>query len=113
EGVPFPNWRAEFGWRQDGTRVDELDGRSAKTVYYEHAGRRVAYTIVSGDGIHAPSGSQPTARNGVHPHCAPAGGAPGGSWGPKGRNGVLSSGDVGDHEVLTLATWKGDGAVSF
>src|SRR5262245_4278209 len=56
EGVPFPSWTKEFGWRQTGTRADRLDGRASRTVFYERNGRRIAYTIVSGDGIHAPAG---------------------------------------------------------
>ena len=113
EGVPFPNWRGEFGWRQAGTRSDDLGNRSARTVFYEHAGRRVAYTIVSGDGIPAPGGSLPATRNGVHLHSLAQGGRQVVTWWRDGRTCVLSSTDVGHRKLLELATWKGDGAVSF
>ena len=113
EGVPFPNWRGEFGWRQAGTRSDDLGNRSARTVFYEHAGRRVAYTIVSGDGIPAPWGSLPATRNGVHLHSLAQGGRQVVTWWRDGRTCVLSSTDVGHRKLLELATWKGDGAVSF
>jgi hypothetical protein len=113
EGVPFPNWRGEFGWRQDGTRSDELDGRTARTVFYEQGGKRVAYTIVSGKGIPAPDGSRPATRNGVHLHALAGEGRRVVTWWRDGRTCVLSSTDVGDHELIKLASWKGDGAVPF
>lgn len=40
----FPNWH---GWRTVGERTDKVGGRTVKTVYYERAGRRLAYSIVS------------------------------------------------------------------
>lgn len=113
EGVPFPNWREEFGWRQAGARSDGLGDRSARTVFYEHAGRRVAYTIVSGDGIPAPEGSLPATMNGVRLHSFAEGGRRVVTWWRDGRTCVLSSADVGHRELLALATWKGDGAVPF
>ena len=113
EGVPFPNWRGEFGWRPDGARSDRLGNRAARTVFYEHAGRRVAYTIVSGDGISAPEGSRPATSNGVHLHTLAQGGRRVVTWWRDGRTCVLSSSDVGDHQLIALATWKGDGAVPF
>ncbi len=113
EGVSFPNWRGEFGWRDAGTRTDDLGDRSARTVFYEHGARRVAYTIVSGKGIRAPGGSRPAASNGVNLHALSDGGRRVVTWWRDGRTCVLSSADVGDHELIKLATWKGDGAVSF
>lgn len=47
----FPNWRAHGGWRAVGRRRDELGNRTATTVYYETAGRRIAYSIVSAPAI--------------------------------------------------------------
>jgi hypothetical protein len=113
EGVPFPNWKGEFGWRAAGARSDGLDGRTARTVFYEHRGRRVAYTIVSGQGIPAPGGSRPVSRNGVHLHSLADGGRQAVTWWRDGRTCVLSSADVGGHELIKLASWKGDGAVPF
>jgi hypothetical protein len=113
EGVPFPRWTKEFGWRQAGTRSDRLDGRVARTVFYEHNGKRVAYTIVSGKGIAAPSDSRPTRRNGVNLHSFGDGGRRVVTWWRGGRTCVLSSTKVGDRELIKLASWKGDGAVPF
>jgi hypothetical protein len=113
EGVPFPNWSREFGWREAGTRSDRLGGRDTRTVFYEQGGKRVAYTIVSGRGIPAPGGSRPTTRNGVHLHALADGGRRVVTWWRDGRTCVLSSADVGDHQLVKLASWKGDGAVPF
>jgi hypothetical protein len=113
EGVPFPNWTPEFGWRQSGTRSDRLQGRTTRTVFYEQGGKRVAYTIVSGKGIPAPGGSRPATRNGVHLHALSEGGRKVVTWWRDGRTCVLSSADVGDHQLIKLASWKGDGAVPF
>ena len=49
EGVPFPDYAEKFGWRATGQRADEQDGRTIRTVFYEKGGRRLAYSIVSGD----------------------------------------------------------------
>jgi hypothetical protein len=113
EGVPFPNWSGEFGWREAGTRTDRLDGRTARTVFYRQADKRIAYTIVSGEGIRAPAGSHPARVNGVNLHSFAAGGRHVVTWWRDGRTCVLSASDVGEHELLTLASWKGDGAVPF
>jgi hypothetical protein len=113
EGVPFPNWKGEFGWRETGSRSDELNGRTARTVFYEQGSKRVAYTIVSGKGIPAPGHSRPATRNGVHLHALGDGGRRVVTWWRDGRTCVLSSADVGDHELIKLASWKGDGAVPF
>jgi hypothetical protein len=113
EGVPFPNWSKEFGWRQVGTRSDQLGDRRARTVLYEHDGKRIAYTIVSGDGIAAPSDASTTNRNGVTLHALADRGRRVVTWWRDGRTCVLSASNVGDRELLKLASWKGDGAVPF
>jgi anti-sigma factor RsiW len=113
EGVPFPNLSKEFGWRQVGVRSDRLADRDARTVLYEHDGKRIAYTIVSGAGIHAPTGATTTRRNGVTLRALDDRGRRVVTWWRNGRTCVLSASGVGDHELLKLASWKGDGAVPF
>ena len=113
EGVPFPNWSKEFGWRQAGVRSDRLGDRDARTVLYEHDGKRIAYTIVSGDGIAAPSDATTTRRNGVNLHALSDRGRRVVTWWRDGRTCVLSASNVGNRELLKLASWKGDGAVPF
>ena len=113
QGVPFPNLSREFGWRQAGTRADPLGDRETRTVLYRHDGKRIAYTIVSGPGIAAPSDATTTTRNGVHLHAFGDRGRRVVTWWRQGRTCVLSASDVGDRELLKLASWKGDGAVPF
>jgi anti-sigma factor RsiW len=57
ENVYFPNWAQQFGWKAVGQRTDHINGRLAKTVYYELHGHVVAYTIVG-----APALTNPPAR---------------------------------------------------
>jgi hypothetical protein len=113
EGVPFPNWSKEFGWRQAGTRSDPLGDREARTVLYERGGKRIAYTIVSGEGIRAPAGSHPARVSGVNIHSFKAGERRVVTWWRDGKTCVLSGSGVGERTLLTLASWKGDGAVPF
>lgn len=113
EGVPFPNLSNQFGWREAGTRSDRLADREARTVLYEHDGKRIAYTIVSGAGIAAPSDAGTTRRNGVTLHTLADRGRRVVTWWRDGRTCVLSASNVGDRELLKLASWKGDGAVPF
>ena len=44
----FPDWSGEFGWHERGARHDTLDGGVSTTVFYEHMGHRLAYTILAG-----------------------------------------------------------------
>jgi anti-sigma factor RsiW len=113
EGVPFPNWSEQFGWRQVGVRSDSLGDRHAQTVLYRHDGKRIAYTIVSGAGIHAPGDASTTRRNGVTLHALTDRGRRVVTWWRNGRTCVISASGVGDRELLKLASWKGDGAVPF
>ncbi|HEX3293316.1 MAG TPA: hypothetical protein VHR38_06215 [Solirubrobacterales bacterium] len=113
EGVPFPNWSNEFGWRGVGVRSDPIGDRQAETVIYEHDGKRLAYTIVSGKGIAAPSDATTTKRNGVNLHVFGESGRRAVTWWRDGRTCVISGSGVGDRELVKLASWKGDGAVPF
>ena len=65
DGVRFPDWGSQFGWHETGTRSDELDGRPAKTVFYEHMGHRIAYTIISGAAVDAPGDVRVVHRDGL------------------------------------------------
>jgi anti-sigma factor RsiW len=55
ERVYFPDWARRFGWRAVGERIDDLNGRLAKTVYYELNGHVIAYTIVAAPALKAPA----------------------------------------------------------
>jgi anti-sigma factor RsiW len=113
DGVPFPNLHAEFAWQEAGSRSDELDGRSTRTVFYERAGDRVGYTIVSGERIDPPDGAQASVQNGVRLNTVTEGGQAIVTWLREGRTCVVSGEGVSAEDLREVASWKGDGAVPF
>ena len=112
-GVPFPNFEALFGWRQAGSRTDELDGRETTTVFYEKGGRRIGYTILSGDAIDPPDDAVPTNLNDVALDSLSEGERQIVTWLREGKTCVLAGDGVSDKELLELASWKGEGDVPF
>jgi hypothetical protein len=113
EGLAFPAWAKEFDWRATGRRVDELDGRRAVTVFYEKEGRRIGYTILSGDPIDPPDEARRTDRDGTVLHGLTSDGRVIVTWLRNGTTCVLSGSDVDADVLLDLAAWKGKGAVRF
>jgi hypothetical protein len=65
DGVAFPNWAPELGWKETGSRRDTLDGRATRTVFYEHMGHRIAYTILPGAPIDPPAGGRVVRQGGL------------------------------------------------
>src|SRR5918999_3639385 len=113
EGLAFPNWTGDFGWRAAGRREDEIDGRQAVTVFYEKGGRRIGYTILSGDPIDPPDEASTTSREGVTLRGLSADGRVIVTWLRGGHTCVLSGTDVDAATLLDLAAWQGKGAVEF
>jgi hypothetical protein len=113
EGVPFPNLHAEFAWQEAGSRSDDLEGRSTKTVFYERAGQRVGYTIISGERITPPTGARPSVQNGVRLNTVTEGDQAIVTWLREGRTCVVSGKGVSAKDLREVASWKGDGAVPF
>ncbi len=49
EGVSFPYWGGNLGWRAIGARTDRLGGQMVMTVFYaDGSGQRIGYAIVAG-----------------------------------------------------------------
>jgi hypothetical protein len=115
EGVPFPYWGGSFRWEAVGARDDKIDDRSAKTVFYDNPkGVRAAYTILGGDAIEAPSGSQEKTKNGVKLFITQKDGRRIVTWTRNGHTCVLSAPiAVPEDKLLELAAWKGKGNVPF
>jgi hypothetical protein len=111
EGVAFPNWGPDLGWRANGRRVDELDGRQAETVFYEHTGDRVGYTIVSGEALEWPPDTEVVTREGIEFHSYRDGGRVVVTWLRRGHVCVLSGRGAERDTLLDLAAWNGAGAV--
>ena len=113
ESVRFPNFEGKFGWEATGVRTDEIAGRSTRTVFYRHEGRRIAYTIVEGEALPWPDGAEKTPYDGVDLRTFTHGDRTVVTWRRDGHTCVLSSTSVPRDELLELAGWKGKGAVTF
>jgi anti-sigma factor RsiW len=111
--VAFPNYAGKFGWKAVGTRTDEIGGRDTRTVFYEKGGKRIAYTVVAGDALSEPGDATRATREGITLRALKADGREVVTWRRHGQTCVLSSKDVPRDELLTLAAWKGMGAVTF
>lgn len=113
EAVRFPNFEAKFGWEATGVRVDDIGGRTAKTVFYRREGRRIAYTIVEGEALAWPGGTAKEVYDGVPMRTFTSGDRTVVTWRRDGHTCVLSAVGVPREELKALASWKGKGAVSF
>jgi hypothetical protein len=111
EGLAYPNWAREFGWRAAGRRVDEIDGRRAVTVFYEKEGRRVGYTILSGEQLDPPDDSRTAVRDGTTFRGFASDGRLIVTWPRQGHTCVLSGEGVDAATLIDLAAWSGMGAV--
>jgi anti-sigma factor RsiW len=113
DDVRFPNYESKFGWEAVGTRTDEIGGRKTKTVFYRHEGRRIAYTIVEGEQLAWPPGSERVDYEGTKMRVFEDGDRTVVTWRRKGRTCVLSATNVPREQLQELAAWKGQGAVEF
>ena len=98
-GVTFPAWSGKFGWRTDGARSDELDGRETQTVFYKHTHHRIGYTVISGQTIEPPEDAEELNVGGVELHRFRLGRQDVVTFERGGRTCVLS-GDVHDPDTL-------------
>ena len=117
DGVPFPGWEADLGWRATGFRSDRVDGHVTATVFYEelrNSNHRIAYTIVGGNPIEVPDDATFLLRKGTELRMFEHEGRVVVTWRRLGRTCVLS-GDVPHPDVLLpkLASWDGRGSVPF
>lgn len=103
EGVAFPNLARLAGWQTAGLRRGHVDGRNATVVFYEKAGRRIAYVIVAGSGLPRPSG-QTTANSGVEYQTLRLRGRLAVTW-RRGGHTCLLIGEATRSELLSLASW--------
>jgi hypothetical protein len=115
EGVPFPEWDAAFRWRAIGMRRDEIDGRSAATVFYDSPrGARAAYTILGGAAIAPPDGARTVRQNGFELHVLRRGAQRIVVWNRDGHTCVMSApASVSQKRLIDLAAWDAGGDVPF
>lgn len=91
DGVAFPDYAREHGWRAVGTRTDTVAGRRAVTVTYARAGRRVGYTIVPGPPLELPSQARRMSYDGVEVAVLDEGATRSIAWVRRGRTCILST----------------------
>jgi hypothetical protein len=113
DDVRFPNYEGKFGWEAEGVRTDEIGGRDTKTVFYRREGRRIAYTIIEGEQLAWPPGSDRAEREGTKLRVFEDGDRVAVTWRRKGRTCILSATNVPADQLLELAAWKGQGDVDF
>jgi hypothetical protein len=114
DGVRFPNWEPEFGWRATGRSSEELDGRRAETVFYEHDGHEIAYTIVGGEALPAPPTATHRNVDGVELALYRASdGHEIVSFQRQGKTCVLSGHVEHRSTLVKLASWHADGKLTF
>jgi hypothetical protein len=114
DGVRFPEWGREFGWHETGLRRDDIDGRRTATVFYEHMGHRLAYTIISGPPLPRPARAQVVERDGleISVYRDPGhGGHDVAVFERGGRTCVVAGHVLRLDTLLKLAAWKGDGSI--
>jgi anti-sigma factor RsiW len=112
EGVVFPDLLRSYGFRAVGVNRGKIDGREATTVFYEKGGRRIAYVVVAGTGLPRPAAAESTTREGVLFQTLRVDGRLVVTWRRLGHTCVLV-GAAPRSELLTLASWRGDGALRY
>ncbi len=113
EGLPFPNYRAKFGWSAVGQRADRLRGRRSTTVFYQRGGRRIGYSILSGDPLEPPPAARRRGVEGTIVSSFDSGGRTIVTWLRGGRTCVMSGVGVPRAELYRLAGWKAKGRLPF
>jgi anti-sigma factor RsiW len=111
EGTRFPDYEQKFGWRAVGQHEDEVDGRLVRTVDYRKGGDRVSYSIVAGDALDEPDGSDLEAEG---TRIRRVGDARAVTWRRGGHTCVMEgSPGVSVSTLAELAGWKAKGEISF
>jgi len=103
--IYFPNWARSFGWRSVGQRIDELGSRRAVTVYYERAGKTIAYTIVAAPALRSPAAATRW-LDGTKLQSLTLSKRLVVTWQRAGHTCILSGAGVSSAELSQLAAWK-------
>jgi anti-sigma factor RsiW len=111
--VPFPDYAMKFGWKPVGVRHDSREGRDVTTVYYRKNGRTLAYSIVSGDELDQPDSGRVVKRDAKSYHTFRTGDRTFVTWERGGHTCVISADRGTWRELVTLADWRGKGAIPF
>jgi hypothetical protein len=113
QGVSFPDWSGEFGWRPVGGRTDTIGGRRAETVFYTHDGHRIAYSVVDGDLLEPPDGATSLRAGSVTLYHFRDGARDIVMFERDGRTCVRGGDVISADTLVELASWQGRGAITF
>jgi anti-sigma factor RsiW len=106
-GISYPYWGGRLGWRTTGARTDTVGGRTVTTVFYaDHAGRRIAYSIVSGKALAVSSESPAIEFRGVRFQVVKAAGPTVVTWREAGHTCILTAQGVDTRALVRLAAWE-------
>jgi len=106
EGLEFPDWQEEHGWRATGRRADRVGGRSVTTVFYRNAkGATLGYAIVAGDALSGAPAGDDVVKAGETYRVAHDGGRTTVSWTQEGHTCVIDApSTVADAKLLEFAS---------
>jgi hypothetical protein len=99
----FADFASRAGWVPSGVREDRVEGRSTATVFWDRAGRRIAYTRVSGGPVDAPGESRRIGRRGVLLRSFGVAGRTGVTWNENGHTAVISAIGISRAALYNLA----------
>jgi hypothetical protein len=99
----FADFATRAHWEPSGAREDSIEGRTATTVFWDRAGRRVAYTSISGDAVDAPGDVRRTGRRGVLLQSFDVGGRTAVTWNENGHTAVISAIGISRAALYNLA----------
>jgi hypothetical protein len=103
DGIPFPSYVANPGWRAIGSRTQVVHERTIVTVYYRAPdGTRVGYSIVPGHTLTLPGGAA-TVLGGVRYTYGRSGSGRYIAWARDGHTCVIAGRQVSNRTLLTLA----------
>jgi hypothetical protein len=106
EGVSFPYWERDLGWRSTGARTGVLAGRPVQTVYYSaRGGASVGYSILGGYPAPQPRGGTVDWKRGNEYRLLKLDGANAVVWLRQGRLCVLVGRGVAPRTLVGLASW--------
>lgn len=104
DGIPFPSYVSNPGWRAIGSRTQDVHKRTIVTVYYRAPdGTRVGYSIVPGHTLTLPGGAATIARRGVRYTYGRIGAGRYITWVRDGHTCVIAGRQVSGRTLLTLA----------
>jgi len=110
DGIAFPDWSHDLGWRSTGARTDRVDHRSITTVFYvDSRHQRIGYAIVAGAPAPESAGGTVDWTGGVPYRVLSSHGATTVTWLRDGHLCVLAGRGVAGRTLVALASWGGGG----